>query len=842
MRFLILIFCFFTAIYANDYKDTKVIHQFSHNINKNYYSLKDIKQIIRNQDPTINKVYIYLENEISEEYYLIWDGNIKQLDNDIYNADGKGSILFIRKIDGYQSIKQNVTIKEGEFVKLPVLDHSKFYKCLDEECYEKEYKSKLTYLEEKEDINKTIIKLKEEEYTYKGLLDINKTIKLNGIGSFETGSSTYSGEFKDGNITGYGTFKTKLNNNLNLEIEQQGLWDNGRFKSGYLSTVYQDGGIYKGVSRNGKPNGEGTFIWSDKSSYTGAFVEGKKQGYGVYTFKDGSIYSGQYKNDIKDGYGELYIKSKDIYYKGDFKDGKFEGIGELYIQDKSTFIGKFKENQPFGKGILLDDKNNIIEVFVNNGRFNQKANYSFFDNFPFPQANAGFLSDTFNKIVNTVTTAVNDATEWTYDNVEHIVNSAKGCIAGGIGGAGTGAVTGAIVGTLAGPKGTVVGAVGGALVGGLNGCINQVGKAFEISKANNDNYTWNDAKQALLDEISIENAAVGAMGGLGATAVLFEKTVAASKVYQYLAIVSIASRVIVKTPAIKASIKFMSDKGKKIKESICKIGYMKKTSFCKPREKDDKNKGHIKSLKIISWNLQNFTPNTIIQKKNKIKKYIRKQFVKGVDIVFLQELQDKDKVQIHSNFFTPYNAFKSEYLGTTTHQERYVILIHPNLYKKLNIGRHQVTPIKLKSYIKYERPPFGLRLGKKLIVLNTHIIDGMSKYKRKTEALNWRKTEVKNIRKDLSRLLKYHRIQNNNYIVAGDFNLEKNDLQEFFKKAKISTNNLTTNKNSFDHIITNLPIKRDMVSTVNRANISDHSPIIITVELNKKATKSKSKL
>ena len=850
IKFLLLLFLLIVNINASEiYINAKVIYNNELNSSRDFI---DINAEIKNL--STKEVYINLPSFLIEKYYIHYSGDIAEVNDNIYQPDGTGYIRYIRKSDYFISPKQKVESQKGIFNNEILFNPNSFYKCLDNECYEKEYSGTLIYKQQRQDQNNTVITLKTEEYTYQGTLrENNQTITIDGIGTLDTRSSTYTGEFKDFNITGYGTFKTKLNNSLNLEVEQIGSWENGHFKEGYLSTVYQDGGIYKGESLNGFPHGKGTFVWSDKSSYTGSFKQGKKDGFGTYTFKDGSIYAGNYKNDKKYGYGELYIKSKDIYYKGEFKNGKFEGEGELYIQGETTYIGEFKDNVPIGKGELIDENDNVTEVITINGNMSQlNLPYSFLDNFPFQSANAGWLSDKFNSIVNSVTTAVKDASEWVVDNKEHLVNAVKGCIAGGVGGVATGAVAGAGVGAgvgaLAGgvgaAPGAIVGAAGGALAGGLNGCINQAQKAFEISEANNGNYTWEDAKQAVVDEISIENSLVGALGGLS------------------MAFVAISSRILVKTPALQNSIKFLSSKGNKVKEKICKINYMKDSSFCKVSKQDnnkDQNQKHIKELKIVSWNLLNLSPRVIqnnSKKRSEIKKFINNQFMFGVDIVFLQEILDNKKEKIEHSFFqkkdikSPYMVYISDYMGIGN-KERSAILVHPKVLNKLKITPSQIKEVQLKSYKKYERPPYGLRLGKKLIVMNTHIIEGSSKYDRlkkngqsflesgKVVSKKWRLDEVKLLRKDIYQLLRYYNIHSNNYIIAGDWNLDKLTLQNIFKKGNVTTDGLTTNANNYDHIITNLKVKKDIVSTINRVNVSDHSPIRVTLNINTKSTKAK---
>ena len=254
----------------------------------------------------------------------------------------------------------------------------------------------------------------------------------------------------------------------------------------------------------------------------------------------------------------------------------------------------------------------------------------------------------------------------------------------------------------------------------------------------------------------------------------------------------------------------------------------------KNKDTNTKNNKHIKQVKIVSWNLQNFTVNNKVKFK-RIKYYINSFFLQGVDIIALQEIKDFKNKQINiKELSSGYIHFVSEYLGRNRHKERYVVLINPKLYKKLNVNPFKIREIKTRSFKYFQRPPYGVVFGNKFLFLNIHLVYGNSKIERIKE--------LRQLRQKTKELLKYYRIQNNNYIIAGDFNLDKNDIKQVFKKAYITTTVLTTNKNSYDHIITNQKIKKDLISKINRVGLSDHSPIRVMIEINTKSTKSKRKL
>jgi len=96
------------------------------------------------------------------------------------------------------------------------------------------------------------------------------------------------------------------------------------------------------------------------------------------------------------------------------------------------------------------------------------------------------------------------------------------------------------------------------------------------------------------------------------------------------------------------------------------------------------------------------------------------------------------------------------------------------------------------------------------------------------------------IKQQLTKLTNRHKIKN--VIVAGDFNLNNTEIKRVLLKSggrysnlHVTTNRNTTSKNSYDHVLTNLPVKNDLVSRLLTTDISDHSPIRVKISLlNKK--------
>ena len=66
--------------------------------------------------------------------------------------------------------------------------------------------------------------------------------------------------------------------------------------------TYSDGSIYVGQTKDGKPNGQGTYTWPDGRKYVGQFNDGKVNGQGT-----------------------LYDNKGKVIEKGTYRDGKLIG-------------------------------------------------------------------------------------------------------------------------------------------------------------------------------------------------------------------------------------------------------------------------------------------------------------------------------------------------------------------------------------------------------------------------------------------------------------------------------------------------------------------------------------
>lgn len=87
--------------------------------------------------------------------------------------------------------------------------------------------------------------------------------------------------------------------------------------------------LYDGKYKKGLMNGKGVLYCerhSDYIEYEGEYKNGKRHGKGkeYYPMTNTLKYSGQFKNDKYDGKGELYTEDGKLKYKGKFKNGLYE--------------------------------------------------------------------------------------------------------------------------------------------------------------------------------------------------------------------------------------------------------------------------------------------------------------------------------------------------------------------------------------------------------------------------------------------------------------------------------------------------------------------------------------
>lgn len=105
----------------------------------------------------------------------------------------------------------------------------------------------------------------------------------------------------------------------------------------YLVTLKdypKDGCIYKGETKDGKPNGKGIIIHPDGDWWEGNFVNGRVNGFGIYWCESNQRKdSGEYENGVRTGKGK--VERDNCVYEGDWSKSGLEGRGVLIFRKKN---------------------------------------------------------------------------------------------------------------------------------------------------------------------------------------------------------------------------------------------------------------------------------------------------------------------------------------------------------------------------------------------------------------------------------------------------------------------------------------------------------------------------
>lgn len=105
-----------------------------------------------------------------------------------------------------------------------------------------------------------------------------------------------------------------------------GAIDKNKFiPEGHGNVKFPNGGEYTGEWKDGEMHGEGTFTWKDKSSYKGEYYQNKKHGKGVFIFPNEDRYDGHWEKGVQHGKGILYSKDNVELQSGEWDRGKYVG-------------------------------------------------------------------------------------------------------------------------------------------------------------------------------------------------------------------------------------------------------------------------------------------------------------------------------------------------------------------------------------------------------------------------------------------------------------------------------------------------------------------------------------
>ena len=201
----------------------------------------------------------------------------------------------------------------------------------------------------------------------------------NGPGIYDDSKGNkYIGNFKDGNRHGEGSMTWEDGHTY------KGQWVNNKMhgKGTYKTNLF----TYTGNFKEGSMTGQATLKYTNGGTYTGNIKEGAKEGQGTQKFPNGAIYTGEWKNNMMHGWGKL-IDSKGNMFIGQFinnKQGKGQVTKAKQLMEKNknnenrfkkTFYSVFKSgcirgNCENGQGTKISNVNNFTLLYV--GEFKDK--------------------------------------------------------------------------------------------------------------------------------------------------------------------------------------------------------------------------------------------------------------------------------------------------------------------------------------------------------------------------------------------------------------------------------------------------------------------------------------
>jgi TonB family protein len=147
-----------------------------------------------------------------------------------------------------------------------------------------------------------------------------------GSATFNDGNR-YVGEFKDGKLNGQGTY-----------ISTSGVKLVGEFKDSQLNgqgtVTHPNGEKTVGEFKDGKRNGQGTNTFASGNKYVGQFKDDAYNGQGTFTFASGDKYVGEWKDNRHNGQGTLYGSNGLVINQGIWTDGKL--VDSVPVQQLTT--------------------------------------------------------------------------------------------------------------------------------------------------------------------------------------------------------------------------------------------------------------------------------------------------------------------------------------------------------------------------------------------------------------------------------------------------------------------------------------------------------------------------
>jgi hypothetical protein len=141
-----------------------------------------------------------------------------------------------------------------------------------------------------------------------------------------------------------------------------------------LKIKYDNGDIYEGNWKDGKPWGQGTMKYANRDIYIGNWENGKPWGEGTMNYANRDIYIGNWENGKRHGKGKMTytnnikINKNWFWYDGNWKDDKQNGDG-VRRSFNGTYKGRFVDNKrdTYLPGLKMYLPSSFTPAFSNEG-------------------------------------------------------------------------------------------------------------------------------------------------------------------------------------------------------------------------------------------------------------------------------------------------------------------------------------------------------------------------------------------------------------------------------------------------------------------------------------------
>ena len=133
---------------------------------------------------------------------------------------------------------------------------------------------------------------------------------------------------------------------------------------------------YEGEFREGRKEGQGTYVWANGNRYEGPFAADAPNGVGKYSFANGDVYTGEIRDGALTGRGTYVSKSGDAL-EGTFVNGTIQGVGTQRFASGDRYEGEFKDGRASGKGRYLGADGHRVEGEFVDGLPHGKGVHSF---------------------------------------------------------------------------------------------------------------------------------------------------------------------------------------------------------------------------------------------------------------------------------------------------------------------------------------------------------------------------------------------------------------------------------------------------------------------------------